>query len=92
MPKIRRRNVPPRLFDHLLDRISERETTADQLGLSADWLITEPKVPEGQWFKCFPEMIVCGAGQTKRDAVSAVVITLREEIADNFCSTACPRF
>ncbi len=29
MPKIRRRNLPPPLFRHLLDRIEEREIPAE---------------------------------------------------------------
>jgi hypothetical protein len=69
MPKIRRQNVPPALLNHLLDRIAQREISFDQLGLFADWLVTEPDVPEGQCFKRFPEMIVCGEGSLvkKRD-------------------------
>jgi hypothetical protein len=64
MPKIRRQNLPPTLLNHLLDRITEREIPADQLGQFADWLVTEPEVPEGRWFKRFPEMIVCGTSFT----------------------------
>ena len=60
MPRIRRHQLPPRLLDHLLDRVDERKISADQLGLLADWLRAEPEVPEGKWFKKFPRMIVCG--------------------------------
>jgi len=63
MPKIRRHNVPPALLNHLLDRIRLREISAEQLGLLADWLDTEPEVPEGKWFKRFSGMIVCGEGE-----------------------------
>jgi hypothetical protein len=63
MPKIRRRNLPPALLNHLLDRITDREISADQLGQFADWLVTEPEVPEGRWFKRFSGMIVCGEGE-----------------------------
>ena len=63
MPRIRRRGVPPALLDHLLTRIYEREIGADQLGLLADWLDTEPEVPEGKWFKKFPGMSACGEGE-----------------------------
>jgi hypothetical protein len=62
MPKIRRKNVPPAVLEHLLDRVRLREISADQLGALADWLDTEPDVPNGQWFKRFPGMIVCGDG------------------------------
>ncbi|HEY9173175.1 MAG TPA: hypothetical protein VI136_12895 [Verrucomicrobiae bacterium] len=32
----------------------------------ADWLSTEPEVPEGKWFKRFPGMTVCGEGELVR--------------------------
>lgn len=63
MPRIRRQNLPPRLLDHLLERIAQRNITADQLGLLADWLDTEPTVPPGRWFKKFPGMTACGEGE-----------------------------
>ncbi len=63
MPRIRRHGLPPRLLDHLLDRVSRRNISADQLGLLADWLHTEPEVPDGKWFKQFPGMTVCGEGE-----------------------------
>lgn len=63
MPRIRRHGLPPRLLDHLLDRVSSRSISAGQLGLLADWLSTEPEVPDGKWFKKFPGMTVCGEGE-----------------------------
>jgi hypothetical protein len=63
MPQIRRQNLPPRLLHHLLDRISERKISADQLQLLADWLQAEPNVPTGRWFKKFSGMTVCGEGE-----------------------------
>jgi hypothetical protein len=72
MPKIRRQNFPPRLLNHLLDRITQREISGGQLGQFADWLVTEPEVPEGPWFKRFPEMIVCGEGSLVKTFLRAV--------------------
>jgi hypothetical protein len=63
MPKLRRQGLPPALLNHLLDRIKERRISADQLGAFADWLDSEPDVPEGKWFKQFTGMTVCGEGQ-----------------------------
>ena len=63
MPRIRRRNVPPALFRHLLDRIQDRHVDASQLALLASWLDAEPEVPVGLWFKRFPGMTVCGEGE-----------------------------
>jgi hypothetical protein len=62
VPKVRRHSLPPALFQHLLDRIYSRKIPATQLELLAKWLDTEPDVPEGQWYKRFPGMTVCGDG------------------------------
>ena len=63
MPKVRRQNVPPALFQHLLDRIQGRKIPGRQLELLAKWLDTEPDVPEGAWYKRFSAMTVRGEGE-----------------------------
>ena len=63
MPRVRRQNVPPALFQHLLDRVRSRKIPASQLELLAKWLDSEPEVPEGQWYKRFSGMTVCGEGE-----------------------------
>jgi len=62
VPKVRRQNLPPALFQHLLDRIQSRKIPATQLELLAAWLDAEPEVPEGEWYKRFTGMTVCGEG------------------------------
>jgi len=62
MPRVRRQNIPPALFQHLLDRIETRKISAAQLVHLAHWLDTDPEVPEGEWYKCFPGITVCGEG------------------------------
>ena len=62
MPRIGRKGIPPPLMAHLIKRVRERDISTPQLGLLSRWLDTEPEVPDGQWFKRFPEMIVCGEG------------------------------
>jgi len=47
MPRVRRHNVPPALFQHLLDRVQSRKIPAALLELLAKWLDGEPEVPEG---------------------------------------------
>jgi hypothetical protein len=54
MPKIRRQNLPPALLNHLLARIKDRQISADQLGQLADWLDSEPEVPEADGSNDFP--------------------------------------
>lgn len=63
MPHIQRSHLPRALFAHLLDRIQSRNISADQLTQFADWLDSSPEVPEGNWFKAFSGMTVCGEGQ-----------------------------
>jgi hypothetical protein len=63
MPRIRRYHLPPALFRRLLDRIEQREIPASQLELIARWLDAGPEVPEGEWFKRFSGMTVCGEGE-----------------------------
>jgi hypothetical protein len=80
MPRIRRQNLPLALFNHLLDRIADREISFDQLGQFADWLVTEPEVPEGQWFKRFPEMIVCGEDELVKTFLRPGQVPAGEEV------------
>jgi len=80
MPKIRRQNVPPALLNHLLDRITERQISANQLEQLADWLVMEPEVPEGRWFRRFPEMIVCGEGDLVKTFLRPGQVPAGEEV------------
>ena len=66
MPKTRRQNIPPALFQHLLDRVHNRKIPAEQLALLARWLDAEPEVPAGEWYKRFSGMTVCGEGELIR--------------------------
>jgi len=63
VPKIRRQNVPPALYAHLLDRVQQRNISAQQLRLMLWWMDTQPEVPTSRWFKRFPELTVCGEGE-----------------------------
>ena len=63
MPRILRRNLPGQLYEHLLDRVQQRQISGQQLTLMVDWLDTQPEVPQGKWFKRFSGMIVCGEGE-----------------------------
>jgi hypothetical protein len=71
MPKIRRRNLPPALLDHLLELMRSREISTGQLGELANWLDTEPEVPTGRWFKRFSGMTVCGEGELAKTFLRA---------------------
>ena len=63
MPRGRRAKLPGALFQHLLTRAREREISRSDIVAFAAWLDTDPEVPEGEWFKRFPGMIICGEGE-----------------------------
>jgi hypothetical protein len=63
MPKILRQHLPPALYAHLLERVQQRNISAQQLRLLLQWVDTQPEVPTGRWFKRFAEMTVCGEGE-----------------------------
>jgi hypothetical protein len=63
MPRVRRHNFPPALFQHLLDCVQTRKIPASQLESLAKWLDGEPEVPKGLWYKRFTGMTVCGEGE-----------------------------
>ena len=80
MPRVRRRGIPPALFQHLLDRIAERKIGAEQLELMAAWLDREPEVPHGEWYRRFPGMIVCGEGELVKTFLCAGQLADGEEV------------
>ncbi len=71
MPQIQRENVPNRLLGHLLDRIRARGVTVGDLERFAAWLDTRPEVPEGDWYKRFSSMTVCGRGAMVKTFLAA---------------------
>ena len=80
MPRIRRHDLPPQLLAHLLDRVSRRNISADQLGLFADWLLAGPEVPEGKWFKKFSGLTVCGEGELVKTFLQPGQLATGEEL------------
>ena len=80
MPKVRRRNLPPALLNHLLDRIAKRNIAADQLGLLVEWLDAEPDVPRGKWYKRFAGMTVCGEGELIKTFLAHGQVAEGEEV------------
>jgi hypothetical protein len=80
MPRVRRHSLPRNLWRHLLERVEERSISEEQLRLLANWLYTEPNVPEGKWFKRFPEMIVCGESELVKTFLNVTQTPVGEEI------------
>jgi hypothetical protein len=80
MPRIRRSHLPKALYAHLLERVQSRNISTDQLGLFADWLATQPEVPDGRWFRKFSGMIVCGEGELIKTFLQEGQIATGEEL------------
>jgi hypothetical protein len=80
MPKIRRQNLPPALYAHLLDRVQSRNISGQQLRLMVWWMDTQPEVPIGRWFKRFPDLIVCGEGELIKTFLVPGQIPAGEEV------------
>ena len=80
MPQVRRHNLPPALLQHLLDRIQQRQITANQLGALADWLDMGPEVPAGVWFHRLPGMTVCGEGELVKTLLTPDQVPYGEEV------------
>jgi hypothetical protein len=62
MLEIQRKNIPEPLIRHLVTRAIEREIGMKSLRTFDRWLLGNPKVPDGKWFKRFGDFMVCGNG------------------------------
>ena len=80
MPKVQRKDIPRPLMDHLLDRIEERSIEPSALKAFAVWLDTNPEVPEGDWFKRFQTMTVCGKGSLVKTFLTPSQAPFGEEL------------
>lgn len=81
MPRIQRERIPEALMAHLVRRVRQREISSTQLGLFARWLDAGPEVPAGEWFKRFPEMVVCGEGSLVKTFLRRGQVPAGEEVS-----------
>ena len=63
MPKIRFSDLPRGLWQHLLERVQQREVTLADLARLREWVKSEPQAPEGDWYKDFGSFKLCGEGK-----------------------------
>lgn len=55
--------MPPKVLEHLLDRIESRNIDAKALEALIVWLDRNPEVPNGEWFHRMEHLTVCGKGE-----------------------------
>jgi hypothetical protein len=70
LPKIRFADLPRPLWEHLLDRVAERQISLNDLGRLQDWAKTSPEAPDGDWYKDFGSFLLCGTGQFPKTVLS----------------------
>ena len=63
MPTIQWTDLPIALRDHLFERARERRISADDLYALKLWRESEPRAPEGDWYKDFGSFKICGEGK-----------------------------
>jgi hypothetical protein len=80
MPKVRRQGLPRAVFNHLVERMRQREIKREQLRELFTWLETEPEVPQGRWFKRFQEFTVCRQGELIMTFLRAEQAAIGEEV------------
>jgi hypothetical protein len=63
MPKIESwDNLPANVRQHLMDRMRERTISITDLNQLRLWIMTQPEVPDGDWYKNFGSFEICGRG------------------------------
>ena len=71
MPKIQFADLPRAVWQHLLDRVAEREIALSDLERLQSWVRSEPIAPEGDWYKDFGTFLLCGSGRLPKTVLRA---------------------
>ena len=80
MPKIRFADLPRGLWQHLLERVQEREISLTDLARLQEWVKSEPYAPDGDWYKDFGSIKLCGSGEYPRTVLSKGMAAFGSEI------------
>jgi hypothetical protein len=70
LPKIRFSDLPRGLWQHLLERVQEREISLTDLARLHEWVKSEPYAPDGDWYKDFGSFKLCGSGEYPRTVLT----------------------
>jgi hypothetical protein len=81
LPKIRFSDLPRGLWQHLLERVQQREVTLADLVRLQKWVQSEPQAPEGDWYKDFGSFKLCGSGEYPRTVLTKGMAAFGKEIA-----------
>jgi hypothetical protein len=81
LPKIEFSDLPRQLWQHLLNRVRERQISLADLIRLQEWVRSEPEAPEGDWYKDFGSFRLCGSGQYPLTVLTREMRAFGEEIA-----------
>jgi hypothetical protein len=70
LPKIRFFDLPRGIWQHILERVAQREITLAELRRLQEWVKSGPWAPEGDWYKDFGSFKLCGSGEYPRTVLS----------------------
>jgi len=81
MPKIQRTGLPRELLRHIHERATEREISRESLEQVLFWVVSNPTVPDGQWFKRFDGVTLCGNGPLILTVLDPGMIAVGTEVS-----------
>jgi len=80
LPKIRFSDLPRGLWQHLLERVQEREISLQDLARLQEWVKSEPYAPDGDWYKDFGSFKLCGSGEYPRTVLTKGMAAFGREL------------
>jgi hypothetical protein len=78
--KIRFSDLPRALWNHLLERVEQRQISLAELGRLQEWVKSEPQAPDGDWYKDFGSFKLCGSGEYPRTILTKDMKAFGEEL------------
>jgi hypothetical protein len=78
------------VWQHLLERVEEREITLSELMRLQEWVKTEPQAPDGDWYKDFGSFKVCGTGEYPKTVLTKSMSPFGRKIELSASSTSLP--
>ena len=80
MPEIRFADLPRGLWQHLLERVQQREITLADLRRLQEWVKSGPRAPDGDWYKDFGTFKLCGSGEYPRTVLTGSMRPFGQQI------------
>jgi hypothetical protein len=80
LPKIRFADLAGALWQHILERVEERQIPLNDLRSLQAWVKSEPHAPDGDWYKDFGSFKLCGSGEYPKTVLVKGMKPYGEEI------------